>query len=236
MEDTYISNLDIEPGVSLFAIFEGNDGKEVAIFAQKHFVEQLLANKNYLKKDYKQALIDTFLNIDQLLFKPEGQEELKKIKENNEESQAGCTANVALIVGKTVYLANAGNLSAILCRDNAPYELSKDHKPDDEKDKRRIEQAVGFILSPRRNGIKFSQRKDHLPARRALGYQKYKQNQTSSQEEQIIIALLDVKVEEIQANDKLQRFKSLQIWSDGVFEIWNQQQIIDMEILRSNQK
>lgn len=33
MEDAHISNINIEPGVSLFAVFDGHGGKEVAIFA-----------------------------------------------------------------------------------------------------------------------------------------------------------------------------------------------------------
>lgn len=44
MEDAHISKLDIEPGVSLFAVFDGHGGKEVAIFAEKHFQEELLKN------------------------------------------------------------------------------------------------------------------------------------------------------------------------------------------------
>lgn len=80
MEDAHISNLDIEPGVSLFAVFDGHGGKEVAIYAQNHFQEELLKNLNYKKKNYKQALIETFMKIDELLLQPEGQEELIKIK------------------------------------------------------------------------------------------------------------------------------------------------------------
>jgi serine/threonine protein phosphatase PrpC len=50
---------------------------------------------------------------------------------------AGCTANVALIVGKQLIVANAGDSRSVLCRDGKPLDMSKDHKPDDEGEKKK---------------------------------------------------------------------------------------------------
>ena len=90
-------------------------------------------------------------------------------------SMAGCTANVALIVGKTLYVANAGDSRAVLCRDGKPLDMSKDHKPDDDGEKKRIERAGGFVSDGRVNGIIINNL-GNLSLSRALGDLEYKKD------------------------------------------------------------
>ena len=67
-----------------------------------------------------------------------GEEILKSISAENglqpfENSKVadsvGCTANVSLLVGKKLYVANAGDSRAVLSRNGETIELSFDHKP-----------------------------------------------------------------------------------------------------------
>ena len=58
---------------------------------------------------------------------------------------AGATAIVAVIVGKTLTVANAGDSRAILCRGGTAYPLSFDHKPLQERELNRIRNAGGFV-------------------------------------------------------------------------------------------
>ena len=79
MEDAHITSLDIIQGVSVFGVFDGHGGQEVALFVEKHFVDELKKNENFKKGNYKQSLIDVFLLIDKMLITDAGKKELAKI-------------------------------------------------------------------------------------------------------------------------------------------------------------
>lgn len=80
---------------------------------------------------------------------------------------SGCTAVVALIVGKDLYVANAGDSRCVVCRNGKAIEMSLDHKPEDEEETQRIEKAGGKItLDGRVNG--------GLNLSRAIGDHTYK--------------------------------------------------------------
>lgn len=51
---------------------------------------------------------------------------------------AGCTAVVALRVGRTLYVANAGDSRGVLCRAGKAVALSEDHKPQSDVELERI--------------------------------------------------------------------------------------------------
>ena len=87
MEDTHIT--DISQGengrFNIFGVFDGHGGKEVAQFVSNHFTENFLKNEKIKKDNIKQAIIDTFLKMDELMFQKEGIEELKKILQKCQE-------------------------------------------------------------------------------------------------------------------------------------------------------
>lgn len=73
-----------------------------------------------MKRHYEQSLKETFLRMDEMLKSNDGKHEIVKIqkemkeKDNgpkyDEQSKAGCTANVCLITQEYIYVANAGLL------------------------------------------------------------------------------------------------------------------------------
>jgi hypothetical protein len=101
---------------------------------------------------------------------------------------AGCTAIVVLKHGMKLYVANAGDSRAVLCRgDGAAYALSDDHKPLQERELTRIMSAGGFVTKEGRiNG--------NLNLSRSLGDLKYKQGEALGKENQVgsvlVLALL----------------------------------------------
>lgn len=47
MEDSHICNSKLSDDVSVFGVFDGHGGKEVAKFVKEHFCAELLKNKNF---------------------------------------------------------------------------------------------------------------------------------------------------------------------------------------------
>lgn len=78
-EDGHVTAVDFEPGHSIFAVFDGHGGVEVAKFCENHIVNQLSSNEDFKKKNYEKALKETFLKLDHMLISPAGKKELDKI-------------------------------------------------------------------------------------------------------------------------------------------------------------
>mmetsp|Transcript_5580 Transcript_5580/g.14187 ORF Transcript_5580/g.14187 Transcript_5580/m.14187 type:complete len:391 (-) Transcript_5580:117-1289(-) len=132
--------------------------------------------------------------------------------------QAGCTAVVAMIRDGKIFVGNAGDSRAVLCRGGSAVPLSNDHKPAHEIEKNRIEAAGGFLSDIggvcRVNG--------NLNLSRAIGDLKYKGNADLAPKDQIITAHPDVMCETICAEDEF-----LLLACDGVWDVMSNQQAVD---------
>ena len=78
-EDAHIMAVDFVPGISLFAVFDGHGGSEVAKYCDQHFVPILMEEEEFARKNYEAALISTFVKIDKQLITPAGKKALEKI-------------------------------------------------------------------------------------------------------------------------------------------------------------
>jgi serine/threonine protein phosphatase PrpC len=76
MEDTFIAEDELPKNnaCSLFAVFDGHGGTEglsigaeVAIFAARHFSEELQKHELFRKFQYTRCLTDTFFKMDALM-------------------------------------------------------------------------------------------------------------------------------------------------------------------------
>lgn len=80
---------------------------------------------------------------------------------------SGCTAVVALVVDRELYVANAGDSRCVVCRDGKALDMSVDHKPEDKVELDRIKNAGGKVtVDGRVNG--------GLNLSRAIGDHAYK--------------------------------------------------------------
>jgi serine/threonine protein phosphatase PrpC len=80
---------------------------------------------------------------------------------------SGCTAVVAVIIGKDLYVANAGDSRCVLAYGDLTQPLTVDHKPTNEAEYNRIHQAGGYVQDGRVNAS--------LGLSRAIGDLKYKE-------------------------------------------------------------
>ena len=72
----------------------------------------------------------------------------------NGKFEDGTTAIVVAIRNGRYYAANAGDSRAILVKASGEVvELSKDHKPNDPDERRRVEAAGGVVIMPRGHGV-----------------------------------------------------------------------------------
>jgi serine/threonine protein phosphatase PrpC len=78
MEDAHVTHLDVIEGeVSVFGVFDGHGGSEVAHFVEHHLVDELKKNENFKKQNYRQALTDVFIGLDKMLLTEAGKKELQ---------------------------------------------------------------------------------------------------------------------------------------------------------------
>lgn len=73
MEDAHIVATNIDgTGVSIFGVFDGHGGKEVAQFVEKHFVEEIKNFEEFKNKNFAAALEKAFFKMDELMETEEG--------------------------------------------------------------------------------------------------------------------------------------------------------------------
>ena len=133
---------------------------------------------------------------------------------------AGCTAVVAAVVERTVYVANAGDSRAVLCNGaGRARPLSVDHKPAAPAEAARIRAAGGFVSSfggvARVNG--------NLSLSRAIGDLQYKGNDSLGRHEQVVTAEPDVTKTELSDGDSF-----LLLACDGVWDVLTNQGAADV--------
>lgn len=79
MEDATLALPCLDDDTSLFAIFDGHGGGEVARFAARHLAAAVLAAPGYAKGDVGASLTHALLSLDEKIASAEGREELRQL-------------------------------------------------------------------------------------------------------------------------------------------------------------
>ncbi|CAG2109297.1 unnamed protein product [Medioppia subpectinata] len=217
-EDAHVAITNFDDNHSLFAVFDGHNGPEVALLAGKRLPELIKSNKNFQIGNIEIALEEVFMAFDAILLTRATNDQLFGLRrgvlgENMAPTDrpaitSGCTALVVLIANDTdtIYVANIGDSRCLLYRSRKTIALSNDHKPEDRCERKRIERSGGHVIEGRING--------GLNLSRAFGDHQYKRNKAVSAEEQMVSACPEIKVKQL----KIKKDDFLVIACDG---IWN---------------
>ncbi|KOS21583.1 Protein phosphatase 2C -like protein 3 [Escovopsis weberi] len=190
--------------LAFFGVFDGHGGDKVALFAGENIHEIILKQDTFRAGDYAQGMKDGFLATDRaILNDPKYEEEV-----------SGCTACVALVAGKRLYVANAGDSRCVIGIKGRAKPLSQDHKPQLESEKNRITAAGGFVDFGRVNG--------NLALSRAIGDFEFKKSAELSPENQIVTAFPDIEEHELTDEDEF-----LVVACDGIWDCQSSQAVIE---------
>eukprot|EP00268_Persea_americana_P016346 TRINITY_DN17749_c0_g1_i1.p1 TRINITY_DN17749_c0_g1~~TRINITY_DN17749_c0_g1_i1.p1 ORF type:complete len:372 (+),score=61.08 TRINITY_DN17749_c0_g1_i1:143-1258(+) len=158
MEDTHVCIADLAKKfghtfldgevISFYGVFDGHGGKGAAQFVRDSLPRVIVEDADFpleLEKVVRRSFIQTDAKTCSL----------------QSTLSSGTTALTAMIFGRSLLVANAGDCRAVLSRLGVAIEMSKDHRPCCIKERSRIESLGGYIDDGYLNG--------QLNVTRALG-------------------------------------------------------------------
>ncbi|KAI3790889.1 hypothetical protein L2E82_04293 [Cichorium intybus] len=142
---------------SFYAVFDGHGGSEAASYLKNHAIKLFFTDPDLPQTT---NITDSFLNkLENSHSKAFLLADQSLATECSE--YCGTTALTALILGRHLVVANAGDSRAVLCRNGVAVQMSQDHRPSLLEEKIRVESLGGFIEDGYLNG--------ELAVTRALG-------------------------------------------------------------------
>jgi len=144
---------------AFYGVFDGHGGPEAAAYIRKNVLRLLFEDGNFPQtsevddvylEGVENSFQKAFLLADQAL-----------ADDCSVSSSSGTTAITALIFGRCLMVANAGDCRAVLCRKGEAINMSEDHRPIYPSEKSRVEELGGYIDDGYLNGV--------LSVSRALG-------------------------------------------------------------------
>lgn len=193
---------------AFYAVFDGHGGPDAAAFVKNNAMRLLFEDADMLQSYDADALFlkkledshrRAFLGAD-----------LALADEQSVSSSCGTTALTALVLGRHLMVANAGDCRAVLCRRGVAVDMSQDHRPSYLPERRRVEELGGFIDDGYLNG--------YLSVTRALGDWDLKFPLGSASP---LIAEPDVQVVTLTEDDEF-----LIIGCDGIWDVISSQDAV----------
>ena len=223
---------------SFYGVFDGHLSDVVSKYLAKEMLNSILMADQPLFDDLKSktltlnqneiaierlksAMRKGFLDIDKkMLDLPEMRTLKQKLVKNEFKDlvkfESGSTAVVCLITPKHIFIANCGDSRAVLTSSNKVFLATEDHKPNNPKEKARVEKAGGKVVIYPKTKNYYIQSPNHqikLMTSRALGDYSFKQNKHIGQCDQLVSPEPDIYVKE-----RSERNDYLILASDGIWD------------------
>ena len=128
------------PNISFFGVFDGHGGDKCSKFLKKNMHEILFKTKKCVINEPVEAIRESFQTAEN---------EFKKVAIQNGKlvDKSGSCAVIALIINDIIYAINLGDSRALYSSNGGKefYQITRDHKPNDVKEKTRIEKNGGKV-------------------------------------------------------------------------------------------
>ncbi|XP_011648723.1 probable protein phosphatase 2C 27 isoform X2 [Cucumis sativus] len=215
MEDTHVCIHDMakkfgcsflnEEAVSFYGVFDGHGGKGAAQFVRDHLPRVIVDDSDF-PLELEKVVTRSFMETDAAFARSCTRET---------SLSSGTTALTAMIFGRSLLVANAGDCRAVLSRQGCAVEMSKDHRPCCTKERKRIEALGGFIDDDEYlNGL--------LGVTRAIGDWHLEGMKEMSERGGPLSAEPELRLMTLTKEDEF-----LIIGSDGIWDVFTSQNAID---------
>lgn len=195
---------------ALYGVFDGHGGPEAAAYVRKNAIRFFFEDGDFPRAS---EVNDAFvLEVEKCLRKGFVLADMALADDSSVSSSSGTTALTALIVGRLLLVANAGDCRAVLCRKGEAINMSQDHRPNYASERRRVEELGGFIDDGYLNGV--------LSVTRALGDWDMKLPRGSSSP---LIAEPEFRQITLTEDDEF-----LIIGCDGIWDVMSSQQAVSL--------
>jgi len=130
-----------EPCISYFSIFDGHAGKKCSDFLKQN-LDTYLFNSAYFPSNPVKAIRETFKKVENEFYSM-----AYDAKNNILLDKSGSCALIILIIDNLLYAINLGDSRALYSYNGGKnlYQITRDHKPNDAIEKKRIEKVGGKV-------------------------------------------------------------------------------------------
>uniref|UniRef100_A0A0D9WCF5 protein-serine/threonine phosphatase n=1 Tax=Leersia perrieri TaxID=77586 RepID=A0A0D9WCF5_9ORYZ len=144
---------------AFYGVFDGHGGPDAAAYMKRHAMKFLFEDSEFPQAS---QVDETYVeSVENSVRKAFLQADLAIADDLDISRSSGTTALTALVFGRQLLVANAGDCRAVLCRKGIAMEMSRDHRANYAEECERVAASGGYIEDGYLNGV--------LSVTRALG-------------------------------------------------------------------